>query len=374
MHALGQSARLPASLTLARLLAHGWADQRARPRPAWPSDITDDHTPFEFSLAIDGSAEVVRILTEPQDPRDPTLLGSWRAAQDVHEMLAGRFGASFAQHGEITDLFAPTASSRARFGVWHSAILDGAHSPHFKLYLNPAIHGREDAPALLGAALARLGLARTWADFARATFRRGALDAPVYLSLDLLDTPDARVKIYMAHDGATSRDVVRALGGSAGFEPALVQTWCRALLGGDGPYDARPPITCFALRPGNVELHSTTLHLPVRCYLPDDFEVARRISRLLGLPQRVRYMRALTALSDRPLEAGRGLQTYASLRASPEKEAVTVYLAPQVYSAALAPDEDDSATFFRRVRSPGAACCVSGAPTLDSNLPTQEPA
>jgi hypothetical protein len=122
------------------------------------------------------------------------------------------------------------------------------------------------------------------------------------------------------------------LAGSPGFEARNVRRWCRELLGSSGPFHSRPPISCFALCPGALELHSTTLHMPVRSYLSDDFEIARRTCAFLNFPQRVRFMRAITALSERPLESGRGLQTYVSLRASPGKQAVTIYLAPMVYS------------------------------------------
>jgi hypothetical protein len=86
------------------------------------------------------------------------------------------------------------------------------------------------------------------------------------------------------------------------------------------------------------------LHLPARCYLPDDLEVARRISTLLTASQRARYMRALAALSGRPLALASGLQTYVSLRASSGTEAITVYLAPQLFSATPALREEHDLT------------------------------
>ena len=112
--------------------------------------------------------------------------------------------------------------------------------------------------------------------------------------------------------------------------------------------------TCYALTRAGVELYSTTLHLPIRCYAEDDLEGARRVSRLLTFPQRVKYLRALTTMCTRPLESERGLQTYASLRASPGKEAVTVYLAPQAYSHALA-SVDAPPSFFDALVPPQVA-------------------
>jgi hypothetical protein len=49
----------------------------------------------------------------------------------------------------------------------------------------------------------------------------------------------------------------------------------------------------------------------------------------------VRFLRGLSAFCERPLDSGSGLQTYVSLRASQRQEAITVYLAPELYRGAL---------------------------------------
>lgn len=339
MRALGQESSLHCAAAVARVLCRGWGNWPASRRPAWPSDITDDHTPFEFSLAMNGRAETVRILTEPQHAQNPSLASSWQMALDINEDLSARCRTDLVNFDKIADLFAPTRSSDARFCAWHSAVLGDSRAPEFKIYLNPAIHGSTDSNEVLTAALSRLGLARRWADFASQKLGRDGMHTPIYFSLDLQGTAAARVKIYVAHRSATAADVARVLAGSPGFDARSVRRWCRELLGSSGPFDSRPPISCFALCPGAMELHSTTLHLPVRSYLSDDFEIARRTCAFLSFPQRVRFMRAITALSERPLESGRGLQTYVSLRASPGKQAVTIYLAPMVYSTPSALEE-----------------------------------
>ncbi len=35
-----------------RALSASWGGEAIQAPPRWPSDITDDHTPFEFSLAV----------------------------------------------------------------------------------------------------------------------------------------------------------------------------------------------------------------------------------------------------------------------------------------------------------------------------------
>src|SRR5690606_26570205 len=92
LRALGQEGKYARARGVARALSRGWGDWQATRRPAWASDITDDHTPFEFSLAFDGQAETVRLLTEPQDATNPSLAASWQAALGIHAGLAERWG------------------------------------------------------------------------------------------------------------------------------------------------------------------------------------------------------------------------------------------------------------------------------------------
>jgi DMATS type aromatic prenyltransferase len=334
------------ALRVAELLGTGWRDEPTAGGPRWPSDITDDHSPFEFSIAFDGQNETLRILTEPQDALNPSLQASWRRAEEIHDKLALQWGASLQSFKQVADLFAPGPAASGQFSIWHSAILGDSGDPEFKIYLNPKIHGAADAGRVLDAGLGRLGLRELWSGLTKSALRRGRLDEPVYLSLDLSSKADARVKIYVAHHNVTARELTAALALSAGFDAKRVEGWLTQLVGGLGPYLARPPITCFALRRGNIDMLSTTLHLPVRCYLSEDFEIARRVCGFLGFAQRVRYMRALTGLAERPLESGSGLQTYASLRASPGRQAVTVYLAPQVYSTKAVTADESVLGFF----------------------------
>jgi DMATS type aromatic prenyltransferase len=348
LRSIGQEEKLPAALAVANLLGRGWREQRTTVGPRWASDITDDHTPFEFSLALNGHSETLRLLTEPQDAAHPSLGASWRLANELHEELARDWGASLEAFQHIAELFAPGPSATARFSIWHSAIMGHPRDPEFKVYLNPAINGAADSERVLEEALARLGLLDVWRDLAGSVLRSGGLDEPVYFSLDLSSKADARVKIYVAHRQATCRSVAKALSRSPGFAPENVQRWLKQLMGGAGPFLERPPITCFALQRGSIDLLSTTLHLPVRCYLAEDFEIARRVCGFLGFAQRVRYMRALTRLAERPLESGRGLHTYASLRASPGRQAVTVYLAPQLYSTDAPLVEEAPLSFFNK--------------------------
>jgi DMATS type aromatic prenyltransferase len=329
---LGQEHKLPSALRVADLLAQGWASASLARGPAWPSDITDDHSPFELSLAFSARGETARILTEPQDWQQPTATASWALAERIHERLAGEWGASLDSFRRVADLFEPRSGAPARFAVWHSAVLGEPEHPDFKVYLNPAVHGAAESSRLSSTALERLGLLSAWHQLSARALRRGGADTPLYLSLDLSSSSSARVKIYVAHHHATAREVAEVLSTCPGYPQERLASWITHLMAGPGPYRERPPLTCFAFCNGVLEPYSATLHLPVRGYGNDDFEIAGRAVALLTFPQRVRYLRVLTHLSDRPLDVGRGLQTYISLRNSPGKQAVTVYLAPEAYA------------------------------------------
>jgi DMATS type aromatic prenyltransferase len=344
---LQQDYRLGVALRVADVLAQGWAAARVSDGPAWPSDITDDHTPFELSVAFGEQGEIVRVLTEPQDFTRPSALSSWALAGRIHERLASDWGADLGPFQRVAELFAP-AEADALFYIWHSAVLTNAACPEFKVYLNPGVHGNIERARVLESALERLGSRAAWRQLSSSLLRRGMDDVPVYVSLDLSNAGDARVKVYIAHYAATAEDVASALSVCPGYPAEKIRSLMHHVLAGPGPYHDRPPLTCFAFCQGKLELHSATLHLPVRCYGADDFEIARRITPLLTFAQRVRYLRVLTHLSDRPLDAGRGLQTYVSLRNSPGRRAVTVYLAPEAYArsaARAAPTVPDASVF-----------------------------
>ncbi len=346
LRSLGKTAHLSNARRVVKQLTSSWANEIVGARPPWTSDITDDHSPFELSLALNGSGTSVRILTEPQDVRNPSLASSWRLANDIHEALRSHWGADVACYQGIADLFAPTPASEAVFSIWHSAILGRRHDTQFKVYLNPAIHGAAEAERVVAQAMGRLGLADAWRELRERALQRAGLDQVIYFSLDLTRARDARAKVYVAHRHATSADLATSLELCPGFEPNRLNRWLECLLGGRGPFHARPPITCFAFNRDSLDLHTTTLHLPVRCHAPDDFEVARQVCKFLRFPQRVSYMRAVTGVAERPLESGTGLQTYVSLRPSPGKQAVTVYLAPQLYSGTSARTAEGGLTLF----------------------------
>lgn len=307
-------------------MAVGWGDRPAGAAPPHASDITDDHTPYEFSLAIDGREPELRFLIEAQGG-SPSLAASWEAARRLNAALARRFGVSLGRLEQVEDLFAPTDPA-ARFGLWHAVCFRRGAAPDFKVYLNPAARGRERAPALVKEALARVGLGEA---FAALPLHR-ALDEIKYISLDLSARREARVKVYTAHPRASVRHIEEAVRMARDHAPGQAAEFCRAMGGGEGPYAGMPVLTCLAFTGGEALPATGTIHFPVRAYADDDRAARDRILAYLpGEGARI-YRDALEVFASRRLEDGIGMQTYASLREQRGSRRVTVYLAPEVYS------------------------------------------
>jgi len=61
-HAAGITAKTPQILEMFQSLTSPWGNQTIQNYPLWLSDVADDHTPFEFSVAFEGNQPELRIL------------------------------------------------------------------------------------------------------------------------------------------------------------------------------------------------------------------------------------------------------------------------------------------------------------------------
>lgn len=306
-------------------MASGWGQLRYGGRPRWPSDITDDHTPFELSVAIDGGSPELRLLAEIQAEL-PTAFSNWTAALAFNEELASRFDVSLTRFREIQDLFVPRSSS-LRFGAWHAVCFRPGAPPDFKLYLNPTVGGRARARILVEEAMRRLG----FGDAGLYLPSSSTDDALLYFSLDLAESEHARVKAYTGHYNSTPSHVEEALQSARGYVPGQVAGFCRAMAGGVERYDARPVQTCLAFTAGASEPTSGTVYFPVRSYADSDLEVRERVRAYIHQEGAPVYEAALRAFSNRALEEGVGMQSYVSLRQASGRRRMTVYLSPEAF-------------------------------------------
>ncbi|MBC8070818.1 MAG: hypothetical protein IAG13_21000 [Deltaproteobacteria bacterium] len=311
------------------VLAQEWKDVEIAEGPRWPSDITDDHTPFELSVAVDDGQPEARMLAEVGPPRGERLADwlreSWRRGRALNQRLEAEGTIDLGRLRAVEDLFEPGPDCE-RFAMWHALCFRRGQAPSFKIYLNPSARG--EAPwTVIDAAMTRLGL-----EWARPALpRTSALDEPVYFSLDLSASAAARTKIYIAHPAASAESIERAVAHATDHSPGLARSFCRRLAGSSGPYRARPVLTCIECVAPDRRT-TATVHFPVRSYAADDAEVFERV--LAEVPSASGHLlrSALRSVSRRDPTARAGMQTYVSKRLIAGRDRYTVYLAPEAYS------------------------------------------
>ncbi len=333
LRALAGALELSSELTQQALgvfgvMSESWSEWAVGDTPVWPNDISDDGTPFEFSASFDGSAPRLRMLAESQ--AEPiSRVSSWAAGLALGRRLQSAGLADLGLFEQIEDLFVPHSGSQGRFSLWHAAVVEEGQPALFKAYVNPGLFGVASAPYVVEQALRRLGFEQAWADIRERL--ASDVNAEVrYFSVDLEAAESARVKIYLGCSQSAAA-VDRLIGHSRNSQPDDAQRWLATLTASQGPFDARPILSCFSFRHEHAQ-PEVTVHVPIRCYVKHDTEALARVSQLLTPTDTERLSRALSAVSERPLNVGRGLLTYASLRRERDATRVTVYLAPEAYS------------------------------------------
>jgi hypothetical protein len=113
--------------------------------------------------------------------------------------------------------------------------------------------------------------------------------------------------------------------------PSDVSSWCNAVVGKQTRFNERPLLSCFSFTQAD-QRPCGTIHIPARCYVENDHVLFERILGLMDDVSGELYKSTVRALIARPLDSGRGFQTYVSMRRSKGLPRMTVYLAPEVYA------------------------------------------
>lgn len=295
---------------------------------AWESDVADDRSPLELSVALAGPRVEVRALFEPQG-REPTVAAQRAAALAFVERIASLPGVDLTRLRRLADVMLPE-DVRGPFALWFSIVFVPDEAPHLKAYFNAQARGPAAALEVVEEALGLLELPRAWAALRARAFRPDArLDELKYLALDLSRSASARVKIYVRHHHA-SADELESLSfvshARRGEARAFVVETC-----GDRPLVARAAATCHAFTADTDEPAATTVYVPVCAYARDD-AVARDRLRAFMIAHDVDpspYDRLLAAFANRPLDAGTGMQSWFALRRDAGRPRLTVYLATE---------------------------------------------
>jgi DMATS type aromatic prenyltransferase len=313
-------------------MASTWGARRIGEAPPWKCDVTDDHTPYELSLALEDGRPEIRFLMEAQSKSGATTLqSSWDDGLALNERLNQAFGVPMERFKLVEDLFEPR-NPTARFSLWHAFCLKPNGRPEFKVYLNPKARGLENSRELVKEALTRLGFTNAWRFVSEVAMRRGAKDQLCYFSLDLSGQSVSRVKIYLAHTDATAEDIEAVMSQAKEYVPGEAQAFCQKLQK-EGRFNGnRSTLTCLAFTSDDdAKPYSVTLHCPIRCYVEHDGETMERLRTVLEPRSYSALDSAVKAMARRPLESAVGLIQWASMRREGGQLRTTFYLATEAY-------------------------------------------
>ncbi|CAN5801694.1 hypothetical protein BH09MYX1_BH09MYX1_45420 [soil metagenome] len=332
--ALGFDADVPVLLATFRQMTAGWGAATVGRTPHWPSDVSDDHTPFELSVAFHQGEPEIRILAEAMD-FPPSSENVKKGSLRLNDELAREGKIVLDRVRQIEDLFLPP-KPEGRFLVWHAAVFRKGRAPDFKIYFNLHVQGKSKAPVLAEQALRRLGFANAWPTLAEAMARRSSEhEELLYFSLDLAQSADARTKFYVRHHRGTASDLEIASSYARAHEPGEVTAFARAIGGDDGPYGGRGPATCVSFTdPNDDRPASATSYIPTPWAAPSDAVAHDRIVAYLrdhGIAHQW-YESAVRAFVRHPLESGSSLHSYAAYRLQ-NGPRLTTYFAPELYRA-----------------------------------------
>ena len=306
--------------------------------PAWPSDVADDNSPVEFSIAYNETEPPsLRILAEVVDAA-PGVRANMSAAYDFLDRQTARYGLATDRLDAVRDLF-EAVGPEAVFALWCSLVFRAGRRPEFKVYFNPEAQGVQRAPDLVAEALGRIGLAaayRAMLEHAVRPGELGGLDRLAFFALDLHDGPQSRVKLYVSHHDAKPADAARAAAAVDGVPAAEVAEFC-ALAGRVGLFTGRPLISSYTLVEGDVRPTGFSIYVPIRGYVADDEEARDRVVALMSRHRLDHGLldRAIAAVAQRPLTGGAGLIAHVSLRLGPPRPGLTVYLSAETYGVAV---------------------------------------
>lgn len=259
-----------------------WSDASVKDFDRHHSFTANDGSPVEFSFAVSKASAAARVLFEPLDGvASPfsSMREGWAFAQRLGQVA----GIDVGRFWRVKDLFSGAGAGDS-FSMLYSAELDArAEAPLFKVYLNPSLQG--SAPArVVGAAMARLGMGEGWAALYRHLDRstRGQ-DGPeiALFALDLGESPDARVKIYLRHAGCASAAIDQAARFAGDYQPGWFTEILYYLYGDGVARLTKPPMTCLAFTGNTIRTCSATLYCPLDPNLASDAVADTRISVVL---------------------------------------------------------------------------------------------
>ncbi len=293
----------------------------------WENNLTDDFSPFEYSITFKGSktTPIIRFLIEPQEfPLNKR--SNWKAGLALKERIKKLPNVDVSNFNKIQSIFSPpiTQNIQSPFSIWYAAVLE-PNSPQIKVYLSPQIRGEKNAPELVKNALVALNLEHAWKFISdRLSLSKKKM---LYFSLDLSAGDKARTKVYITN--TSLKDIETHLEGCLHYVQGSASKWVKTLTNQDS-FDKKPVLITYNFTPEH-DRPIPTIHTPIRSYTKNDEMAVGRLNEFLS-PEQIKTLKAIiTQISEASLKDEKAL-TYVSLRPSADGQLdVTCYIAPCIY-------------------------------------------
>ncbi|KAK7039435.1 Pyr-redox-2 domain-containing protein [Favolaschia claudopus] len=329
--------------------------------PAYPSWMTDDHTPLEFSLVLAKTGELlVRFAIEAS----ALPLSGDRSVKSLRKVLTNLSNAMTMKPNFDLDWFdvcaeelllGDTQPAPPHMGPVSETFIgfDCAHySSAMKVYFMPRIRAlvtKQTPEEMLTRTAARLGLEEPWSKITQflARFLPGDQPEPEIVACDCVPGAKNRIKIYFrTHILSYSHlEFFLTLGGTLeGEDVAAGLVKARLLwdaLTADGPPAGKlryfpSGLVYYELRRDRPN-PTSKVYLPIQRHLPNDLVAAKAIDRLgPHLPvfsEANPYSRFVqTVFSHRALSARSGIHTYACCTVKPVGSEISLYYNPEAFA------------------------------------------
>jgi hypothetical protein len=153
-----------------------------------------------------------------------------------------------------------------------------------------------------------------------------------YVSLELTSATEARVAVYVAHHGISSDELEHIAAMSPLHVAGEVSGFAEAMVGHAGPFLKGPITTSVSFLVGSTAPAAVAVHVPMSHYMPSDAATVQHVAIFLheqGLDD-LSYRRAVHVFAPRSLEAGAGVQRYASYRREASGIRFSAWLSPEI--------------------------------------------
>jgi len=316
----------------------GWGANLIGPQRRYPSYVSRDGFPVEFSVSWRDGVPEVRVLFESLGP-ELSPASCQAAGQELTRSLAGKPGVSVDGYARIEDLFVVEAPELYRPTVWNSLAWRQGAAPRYKVYLNPQAQGVERSAEVVSEAMARLGRARAWEPVAQHC-RALAADGHEleFFALDLTDDGEARAKVYFRHPPMDLTELNRVASLAAAHDQDRALRAFHAVYGQDATRVENSPMTCLSFRADGDGAAEANVYLRLPRNAPSDADAGRRIAEVMSGEDLdpAPYLAMLDRVAPRSLDGSAGLQELLAYRTGGGSRAdIGVYLRCSVYGTSV---------------------------------------